>query len=282
LKLVATLCEPGSAVNEDAIGWIGEPDDLRAAWVLDGVTGINGHHVFGEPTDAAWFVSRIDRRLRRLMDRGWTSRTILERLVAGLIEDERERLDGKPLPDGYETPAACIAAVHRVGDVWHGFRLGDCRLMAVRSGETIVLRELGLERLEAALKDKARSLRDKGLSDHAKLRRFLNPDQRALRAARNRPGGYGVIAADPACLDFIDARPIGQPQAALLCSDGFYRAVDHYGLHDDVSLLAAALDGGMAEIHAELRRIETEDAACTRYSRLKASDDASAVALAFV
>jgi hypothetical protein len=281
LKLIASLCEPGGAHNEDAIGWIGEPDDIRAAWVLDGVTGINAHHALGTPTDAAWFATRVDAHLRTLMDRGLSSREIISRLVDGLIEDERTALAGMVLLDGYETPAACIAAVHKVGDTWHGFRLGDCRLMAAaESDETIVLKEAALEELEGGLKQKANMLRATGVTDLDELRRHLDPDQRALRAYRNRRGFYGVIVADPVCLEFIEARPLGRPASILLCSDGFYRAVDHYGLHDDPAFHAAALNGDLQNLYAELRRLEAEDTECRRYPRLKPSDDASAIALA--
>lgn len=146
MRLAAALCEPGAAINEDRIGWIGEPDDIRAAWVLDGVTGINGHHALGQPTDAAWFASRVDARLRTLMDRGLGAREILARLVEGLRADETAALAGTALSENYETPAACIAAVHRIDGVWHGFRLGDCRLMAEFDDDSsLVLRETGIE-----------------------------------------------------------------------------------------------------------------------------------------
>jgi hypothetical protein len=41
LKLAGRVSEASGRVNEDAVGHIGEPDDIQAAWVLDGVTGIN-------------------------------------------------------------------------------------------------------------------------------------------------------------------------------------------------------------------------------------------------
>jgi hypothetical protein len=280
LKLAAALCEAGAAVNEDRIGWIGEPDDIRAAWVLDGVTGINGHHALGQPTDAAWFASRIDARLRMLMNRGLGTREILARLVEGLRQDETLALAGTALPKNYETPAACIAAVHRVDGEWHGFRLGDCRLMAqFEDGGSIVLRETGIEEHETGLKEKADLLRKQGIADPRELRVRLDADQRALRARRNTPGGYGVIVADAVCLDFVETQALGRPQAILLCSDGLYRAVDHYSLLDDRSLLVEAARGGLSGLYAELRRIEAEDAACLRFPRLKASDDAAAIAL---
>jgi hypothetical protein len=280
LKLAAALCEPGAAVNEDVVGWIGEPDNIRAAWVLDGVTGINGRSLLGQPTDAAWFAARIDARLRGLMDRELGTREILTRLVEGLREDQAAARAGTVLPNNYETPAACIAGVHRIDGIWHGFRLGDCRLMAVTGdGRSMVLKEPGLEEFETALKEKADRLRKQGIADPRELRLRLDADQRALRARRNTPGGYGVIVADPVCLDFIEARSLGRPQAVLLCSDGLYRAVDHYGLHDDRSLMEAAASAGLDGLYAELRRIEVLDAQCRRYPRLKPSDDAAAIAL---
>jgi hypothetical protein len=122
-------------------------------------------------------------------------------------------------------------------------------------------------------------LRKQGISDPRELRLRLDRDERALRALRNRPGGYSVIVADPACLDFIDERPLGRPRSVLLCSDGFYRTVDHYGLRDDRSLMMEAARGNLPGLYAEMRRIEAEDAACLRFPRLKASDDAATIVL---
>ena len=44
MRLVGTVSQAGGQVNEDAWGIVGRADDVAAAWVLDGVTGINGRN----------------------------------------------------------------------------------------------------------------------------------------------------------------------------------------------------------------------------------------------
>lgn len=41
MKLQGAITEGSGAVNEDGWGFLGSTDDVTAAWVFDGVTGIN-------------------------------------------------------------------------------------------------------------------------------------------------------------------------------------------------------------------------------------------------
>ena len=65
----------------------------------------------------------------------------------------------------------------------------------------------------------------------------------------------------------------------LLCTDGFYRLVDMYGLYDDDGLIRAALDGGLAALVGRLRGFEADAAENARFGRFKTSDDAAALLL---
>jgi hypothetical protein len=71
----------------------------------------------------------------------------------------------------------------------------------------------------------------------------------------------------------------GRQPPHLLCTDGYYRAVDSYGLHDETGLLAASA-AGVEQVLAGIRDTEESDPLCTRYPRFKPSDDATAVMLA--
>ena len=97
---------------------------------------------------------------------------------------------------------------------------------------------------------------------------------------RNRPGGYGVIEADRACLAFAEYIPLADPSAVLLTSDGFFRLVDYYSQATESELLTRAVErGGVSALCDYLRRIEQNDPDCRKFPRLKPQDDASAIAL---
>src|SRR4029453_723857 len=98
---------PGSKVNEDGYGsWPAKAP--RAAWVLDGVTGINDRALLPGPTDAAWFVAQVQEALPALLSAAPDMPAVD---LVGALVDELERrqsaawLDARGA-DGRETPAA--------------------------------------------------------------------------------------------------------------------------------------------------------------------------------
>jgi hypothetical protein len=107
------------------------------------------------------------------------------------------------------------------------------------------------------------------------------PALRAQRLRRNHPGGYGVLAPEPECLDMlrIERVPAAAVRRILLVSDGFYRLVDVYGALRDAELIQRAEEQGADGLLRELRTIEATDPNGARYPRLKPVDDATAVLL---
>lgn len=276
LKLAGHLSEGSGKVNEDAVGFIGEPEDVTAAWALDGVTGINDNGLGLMGSDAQWFVARIGHHLRALLPGARDLPGAMSELIDRLIDD----LGHHSLPERYDPPAACIAAVCRIGGAWHCVRLGDCRLIA---GD-----RLGFQRIVDFPNDdfddwvtaEAMRLRASGISDLKEMARTLQPALFANRRRRNRPGGYGVIEADRACLAFAEYRVLDDPASVLLTSDGFFRLVDHYHEFSETGLLARAAQLGEVEaLYARLRALEAGDPDCRRFPRFKPQDDASAIAL---
>jgi hypothetical protein len=66
----------------------------------------------------------------------------------------------------------------------------------------------------------------------------------------------------------------------LLCTDGFYRAVDTYGVVDEAGLVAACRQQhGMDGVLSAIRAAEAADPECEKFPRFKPADDASAVGL---
>ena len=66
MKLVGAVTQGSGAINEDGLGFLGSAGDVSAAWIFDGVTGINGENFLGGGTDAAWFVAKAHDHLLAL------------------------------------------------------------------------------------------------------------------------------------------------------------------------------------------------------------------------
>ncbi|WP_119387859.1 protein phosphatase 2C domain-containing protein [Taklimakanibacter lacteus] len=276
LKLAGHLSQGSGKVNEDAVGFIGAADDVTAAWALDGVTGINDTGLGVAGSDAQWFVSRIDHHLHDLLAQPQDLPGALSQLIDRLIED----MTTHRLPDNFDPPAACIAAICRIGTEWHSVRLGDCRILAEDRSGFRRLVDFPNDEFDHWVTTEATRLRQSGMTKLDDLFRALQPAHFASRRQRNKEGGYGVIEADRACLAFAEYLPLDQPSHVLLSTDGFFRLVDHYGEASESTLLArAAQQGGVSALYGRLRQIERGDPDCMNFPRLKPQDDASAIAL---
>jgi Protein phosphatase 2C len=280
MKLAGHISQGNGAVNEDAVGFIGASDDVQAAWALDGVTGINDVSLGLAGSDAQWFVQRIDAHLRALLPEAHDIATLMSVLVDRLIADLAKETALSPLADSYDQPAACIAALCRIGSQWHAVRLGDCRFLAEDAQGLRRIVGFANDDFDEWITHEAQRLRASGLSDIRAISARLRAELFANRRRRNREGGYGVLAADRACLAFVEHMPLVDPRSALMASDGFFRLVDHYSEATEQELLARASgDGGIAALYERLRAIERGDPECRRYPRFKPADDASAIAL---
>jgi serine/threonine protein phosphatase PrpC len=280
VRLLGAVSEGSGAVNEDGCGWVGTEDDVSAAWIFDGVTGINGGNFLGDETDARWLVNRAQARLPDLAARDMPLDEVLEQLVTGLIADFQAAAGAADLPAGYDPPAACLILVKRYGKHWRALRLGDSCLLA-REGD-------GSHRIHAASPNNAldhwltrevRKRRDAGVLDIKALLAEFAPALRQGRARRNRPDGYSILEASRDALAMPEIIELGRPEQILLCTDGYYRAVDHYGLHDDAGLMDASA-AGVDTVLAALRAAEAADPDCLRFPRFKPADDATALMLA--
>src|SRR5262245_48609236 len=113
LTLLSAVTAPGATINEDAYGLWPTPMVPRAAWVLDGVTGINDRALLPGPSDAAWFVAQVQDALPALLsDR---PERPIDDLVSGIARElemrqSRAWLDARGA-DGRETPAASFALI---------------------------------------------------------------------------------------------------------------------------------------------------------------------------
>jgi hypothetical protein len=278
---LSAATRPGSKVNEDGYGYW-PPERPRAAWVLDGVTGINDRALLPGLSDAAWFVAQVQKALPALLS---TSPDMLAADLVSRLVNELERrqsaawLDARGA-DGRETPAASFALVRLIGADVEILRLGDCLvLVEAADGAVTVLDHPVLAAIEAETRNALFALRATGITDPKQAFAAMLPRLRVERQRRNLPDGYGVLAAEQSCVPMlhVDRMPAHDVRRILLASDGFYRLVDHYNAASDAELVHRTAELGADALLEELRAIEAADPLATQYPRLKIADDATAL-----
>lgn len=281
-KLLSAVTEAGSKINEDAYGLWPSADAPRAAWVLDGVTGINDRAVLPGPSDAAWFVAQVQQALPALLS-GQPDMPIIDLISALARELDRRQsaswLDARGA-DGRETPAASFALVRLLGDEVEIARLGDCLVLLESSdGAVKVMEHPVLTQIAAETKRAVLDLRAIGVTDPRDIREQMMPRLRAQRLRRNLPDGYGVLAAEQSCISMmhVDRVPAHALRRVLLASDGYYRLVDHYDARNDAELMGETGRQGANALLKQLRAIEAADPLGAAYPRLKIRDDATAL-----
>ena len=281
MKLVGAVTQGSGTINEDGWGYLGSADDVSAAWIFDGVTGINQHNFLGGGSDAAWFVARAHNHLRALAGLDLPLRGILSDLVQALMIDFKAAVKGLDLPGDYDPPAACLILLKRYGGAWQALRLGDSCLLARGSyGAHLSVAASPNNAFDHWLSTEALKRRDAGMLDINVLLAEFRPQLMQGRKLRNSPGGYGILEASPSAVEFAEYFDLGMPREILLCTDGYYRAVDHYALFSEEELLEASLaSGGVSAVLNSIRAVEASDPACAKYLRFKPADDATAVGL---
>ncbi len=252
-----------------------------AAWVFDGVTGINSGHQLPAPTDAFWLVQRAQRHMLEIASLDLALADILAVLVDRLMADWSGAMHHLTLPQDYDPPAACLLLAKKYDDGWRALRLGDSIL--VSDGEGAKLHPSppsDLQGLEEKLRQEARRRRAAGQLDFKSLLAEFKPLLVANRKRRNTPGNYSILVADRSALRMPEVIHLGHPSSILLCTDGYFRAVDHYGQYQVDSLLAAsARPGGVQSVLKSIRAVEQADPDCRQHLRFKPADDVSAICL---
>jgi serine/threonine protein phosphatase PrpC len=276
LRVLDEISLPGSAerVNEDAYGATG-----TIAFVLDGVTGLADGPLLPGKSDAAW-VSAAARDLFQEHGPGhagdlrWLIRTVAEGIVRR-FESERSRVPA----ERYELPWTTLSMIGIAGNTLHIAYLGDSRvLVETAEGE---VHNFGTNPTRTAFEQKMSAkfvALGKGIGVDA-MRATVLPEMRRIRNTVNTQGGFWLLGADPAVAPHagVTSLTLTGPATVLLATDGFYALKDDYEVFDDRDLIATAQTLGLAQMGAQLRRIEDEDPNGQRFARMKKSDDATAL-----
>ena len=282
MRLVGAVTQGSGAVNEDGFGFAGDAQGVSAAWIFDGVTGINGRNHLGGGSDAQWLVACAQARLAELARQQISLDILLSDLVNGLISDWNDATTGLNLPHDDDPPAACLILAKRYASGWQALRLGDSCLLArgANSGTQIVAASPNTV-FDHWLAREARKRRDDGVLDMKVLLAEFAPQLRAGRAKRNRADGYSILECSRDSLAMPEVIDLGWPSDILLCTDGYYRAVDPYALFDNNGLLDASAMN-VEQVLAAVRAVEAKDPDCQRFPRFKPADDATAVMLSHI
>ena len=105
----------------------------------------------------------------------------------------------------------------------------------------------------------------------------------ALRASRNRSGGFWVAAVDPAAAGqaLTGSVPVDALASVAALSDGASRLADRFAVLSWPELLKLLGDSGPAGVIARTREAENADPDGQRWPRGKSHDDATAAYLTF-
>jgi Protein phosphatase 2C len=266
---LATQAGSQDAANEDWAGVLAP----GLAVVLDGLSAPDGTGT-GCRHGTPWYVSQLGPRLLALASDPAHS------LVDALAEAIQQVAGLHPGCDLKHpgTPSATMVMLRAHGEEAAYLALADAVLLLDTKDGLKVVSDERVNQLAGKEREAANRV---PTGSPLKLRRRAQLT-RALRGARNRPGGYWVAAADPqaASQAVTGSLPSKTLHRAVLLSDGASRLVDPFALATWEELLALLDESGPDELLRQVRAAEAVDPEGRQWPRTKRSDDATAVYLA--
>jgi hypothetical protein len=265
---IATQAGSQDSANED---WAGVLVPGLAV-VLDGLSAPDGTGT-GCRHGTPWYVSQLGPRVLALA--GDPSRSLADAL-AEAIRQVASLHPGCDLTHP-GTPSATVVLLRALEERADYLALADATLLLDTSEGLKVVSDERVNQLAGKEREAANQV---PTGSALKLRRRVQLT-RALRRARNRPGGYWVAAADPqaASQAVTGSLPSKTLRRAVLLSDGASRLVDLFELATWEELLALLDENGPDELLRQVRAAEAVDAESRQWPRTKRSDDATAVYL---
>lgn len=273
LELLDQLSLPGdpAKANEDSFQH-GE----TAAVVMDGATPL-GDALMPGPSDAAWIAQFGARRLLAHLRSGEGARKALRSALTD-AQTSFEALRRMPPQEVWQTPCASMMLAAQGDGGVEFLWFGDCAALVRQADAAVQIVGEGFDKRGDETGLAGRLAREKG---QAATDRSHYID--TLRARRNRinSGSYWLFSPEPKAAAHVSRRVMKLAPGAviLLASDGFLALASDYGAYNADTLLAAALDRGLAALGDELRAIEAGDTAGAKFPRFKKSDDATAMLL---
>ncbi|MEV0397167.1 hypothetical protein [Polymorphospora rubra] len=249
--------------NED---WAAAADGLMV--VLDGATA---RTATGCTHGVAWYAAQLG---SSIADLAADRRVRLDDALATAIRRTADRHRECDLTHP-GTPSAGVAVVRLDGDVLEYLVLGDVTVAIDTPDGIRVVTDDRVDRTATA----ERADVDRHPLGSAEKQAALLRMKHAELAARNRPGGYWIAAADPtaAAYAITGSLPSDAARRTALLTDGAARLVSPFGLLDWPALLDLLDTAGPTGLIRRVRAVEATDPSCLRWPRNKRGDDATVV-----
>lgn len=276
MRIIESINSPGKGMGtgDDRFGF----DEAGGrAWVIDGSTDVGGRRVMrSQESDAAWLADTLSGQFALHPPKtSETGQAYLTRMIAAVAtraaKDSREDLTQAPR---YVLPTGAGVWLRTLGgNQVEVLSLGDCICLIETSAGLDVIGYMEKPAEEAA---SARKLL--ALSASERLAAL-----QSQRASHNTDDGYWCFglqaeAAEKALHKEVELAPNGH---ALLMSDGFFRLITPYDYFSLQGLMDEAKEVGLADMINALRSLERSPDDNASMGRLKTSDDACAVLIAF-
>nr|WSY53221.1 hypothetical protein OG999_25905 [Streptomyces sp. NBC_00886] len=251
-----------SRPNEDRYGFSGE-----LAWVIDGATDLEPDSFLPAPSDVVWLVDRLNASLQSKGAEG--QQPAAGDLLHTLAQEIGEEMRALRFPADRIHPTCSVGLLRAAFDGIELARIGDPTCLAF-GPRTVEVSTTFFGRREAQAIERANGgdLADSDSRDGIRRRR-----QNYIRGVFDE----SVFSGHPEAVLRIQTEVVGPGQAeyALLCTDGFARAVVDYGLYPDWhTLLRSALGSGLSAV---LDRIRAYEATALTGAHFKKSDDVTAL-----
>ena len=214
---IDTVSQAGKSTNEDRA-----TASTGAAWILDGATGLTPQRLFPGPRDPAWLAATADELLGRLAREIDDGMTLPHRFVAEPHQACAATALASLGDTDIELPSASLTVAHLIGAEIELVTLGDCKLLLrQQDGRAEAFDQSSVALFDAKVVDALRSIQAGSETELRKITPKLTALIRENRLWKNRPGGYGVLMADPTCLAFAEAtrRPAAGATHLRLATD---------------------------------------------------------------
>jgi hypothetical protein len=262
----------GSGHNEDTFG-----STTRAAWVIDGVTGLFSVRVDG-CSAPRWFARTFSDALTSAIEHRQHAPTL--DLINGSLGECLRSWNDKGLRDA-PYPAATFAMVRLINDQVELTSVGDCSIrFDSGNGRVAFSGDRSVEPFERKTLEQLQHLQSKyPLRPHSEIVEKLKTTMSSNRQYLNKVNGYNAltlcqILERNIVTDHIEA---WHDRELLLTTDGFSRYTDLLQIGSEQAFWDAASSRPLKDLLKNIRAAENQDGECRRYPRVKISDDATAL-----
>lgn len=268
--VIDAINDPGTPgkTGDDRFGHDGS---AGTAWVLDGATDVTPIRPFPHAeSGAAWVADAISSRLMQAPSPGEAATAYWTQVLTD-VRQRAERETTLPL-DSLPPEALPIASgiwLQRTDTAVAFAWMGDCMALNLASGAIIGHVESVAE--ETADSEAQQHLRKDEQWEAARLARVAtNTSDRPI---------FGLQPEKTAGLSQA-SEPAAEGDEWVLMSDGFYRLIEPYHIHDARGLATAIRSDGLSGALAQLRSFERSNASGD-IARIKPSDDSCALWVRF-